>query len=94
MQTELAGEGVQILGINKIGAESGNGATCDGRDIPWLQDRVDDDVWELWQVTYRDVLILDADNRLIAVYNLTANNLADAASYDALKMMLQTAAAP
>ena len=93
MQTELAGADVQILGINKIGAESGNSTACDGRDIPWLQDRVDDEVWALWQITYRDVLILDADNRLIATYNLTEHNLADQASYDALKMMLQTAAA-
>ena len=94
MQTELAGEGVQILGVNRIGAESGNGTNCDGRDIPWLQDRAGDDVWDLWQITYRDVLILDADNKPVATYNLTANDLGVAANYEALKMMLRDAAAP
>ena len=85
---------MQILGINRIGAESGNAIACDGRDIPWLQDRAGDKVWGLWDVTYRDVLILDADNRLVGTYSLTEHNLSDQDSYDELKAMLQAAAAP
>lgn len=94
MQTELAGTGTDILGVNQIGAESGNNANCDGRDIPWLQDDVDERVWDLWTVTYRDVYILNADNELVAVYNLTTHNLAEAADYAELKAMIEAAAAP
>ena len=74
-------------------AASGNAIACTDRDIPWLQDSLDEQVWTQWQVTYRDVIILDENNELIGVYNLTEHNLADASSYDELKLMLETAAA-
>ena len=94
MQTELAGTGIRLLGVNQISASSGNAAACTGKDIPWLQDSMDVQAWTKWDVTYRDVCILDENNELIGVYNLTQHNLADASSYDELKLMLETAAAP
>ncbi len=94
MQIELAGTGVELLGVNQISASSGNAVACTDRDIPWLQDSMAEQVWTKWQVTYRDVIILDENNELIGVYNLTEHNLADASSYDELKLMLETAAAP
>jgi len=94
MQTELAGTNVQILGVNQIGAETGNIAACDGRDIPWLQDTFAENAWALWTVTYRDVYILGPDNELVGVYNLTEHDLSNAADYAELKTMLMTAAAP
>ena len=97
MQTDLdtnhPGLGIQILGINKEGEESGNGLATAGRDIPWLQDVDADqngqsDVWTDWKVTSRDVVILDANNVQVGVYNLTLNSLYYQANYDTLKQML------
>ena len=58
------------------------------RVLPWLQETGDPDVWKSWAVTYRDVVILDADNQKVAVYNLTEHDLADSANYATLKSML------
>ena len=93
MQKELDAEGlavpVQILGINAVGAESGNDVMCDGRDLPWLQDTAGEQVWQSWNVTYRDVVILNPQNERVAVYNLTTHDLATPANYDTLKSMLR-----
>ena len=94
MQIELAGTGIKLLGVNQLGAEHGNAAACNERDIPWLQDNFATLAGDSWQVTYRDVRILDANNELIAIYNLTTNDLGDPSNYDELKALLQTAAAP
>ncbi len=97
MQTDLdtnhAELGIQILGVNKEGEESGNGLATAGRDAPWLQDVDADsnglsDVWTDWKVTARDVIILDANNVQVGVYNLTVNSLYFQANYDTLKQML------
>jgi hypothetical protein len=39
-------------------------------------------------VTWRDVVILDAQNRRVGVYNLTQHNLQTPANYDSLKAMI------
>ena len=83
---------VRILGVNGIGEESGNAAVCVGRSIPWLQDEAAVDVYTSWAVTYRDVIILDAENKVAGIYNLTSNDLGVSANYDALKAMLIHAA--
>lgn len=82
-----------ILGVNDIGFESGNEDITDGRDLPWLQATTDEDVWQDWGVTYRDVWVLDAENVPVGVFNVTGNSLADAANYDALKQLFLDAAA-
>jgi hypothetical protein len=41
-----------------------------------------------WFAAYRDVIILDADNRRAAVYNLTTYDLSNEANRDALKQLL------
>jgi hypothetical protein len=79
---------IQILGVNAVGAESGNEAMCEGRVLPWLQDSTSTNVWGLWNVTYRDVVVLSADNVKIAVFNLTTYDLADSANYAALEKIL------
>lgn len=83
---------VQILGVNDIGFESANDQMTDGRDLPWLQATVEQDVWELWGVTYRDVWVLDADNVPVGVFNVTSNNLGDPTNYETLKQMFLDAA--
>lgn len=91
MQQELEAEApgeVHILGVNEIGLEAGTPLMTAGRSLPWLQDTSDARVWERWQVTVRDVVVLDGKNHRRLVFNLTANNLADPANYAALKQAL------
>jgi hypothetical protein len=63
-----------------------------GRTLPWLQDTIQDGVWTRWNVVYRDFRILDSQNQLYAVYNLTDHDLSDPANRDALKQLLLQAA--
>jgi hypothetical protein len=60
-------------------------------DLPILQDTAAAAVWTAWAVTYRDVVILDRDNRQVTVYNLTVNDLSNPANYDTLKTLLRAA---
>lgn len=76
---------VQILGINQAGYEIGNQTITADRDIPWLQDTEDVDAWGLWEVTYRDVYLLDQSLTLRGIYNLSQNNLNEEATYAELK---------
>lgn len=83
---------VHILGVNAAGEEADNALVCAGRLLPWLQDTPAQSVWGAWHVTYRDVVILDRENRVLQVYNLTAHNLGDPASYNELRDILLAAA--
>lgn len=73
-----------ILGVNGIGYESGNPTITEGRDLPWLQDTPEADVWTAWGIAYRDVVVLDADGVVVGVYNLTAHDLGVPDNYDEL----------
>lgn len=84
---------VEILGVNRISDEAYNSLVQRPSNIlPWLQDTQAQDVWERWAIDYRDVLILDAFNRPITRYNLTANDLLSPAKRQALKQLLLDAA--
>lgn len=74
--------------MNAVGYEAGNDAMTAGRTLPWLQDRVGVDVWRSWAVEYRDVIILDAANRRVGVYNVTLHNLDDPVHQAELKQRL------
>ncbi|HMY15146.1 MAG TPA: hypothetical protein PKA58_02405 [Polyangium sp.] len=86
------GKRVQFLGVNEAGLEAGNAAMTNGRMLPWLQDTTGQQVWKNWAVTFRDVVVLDAENKPIAVYNVTTYNLGDPTNYAALKQILLDAA--
>ena len=92
MQTELDALGltvpVQIVGVNEAGYESGNASITLGRDLPWLQDTTTVNAWGLWQVNYRDVVIVDPNNVYVDTFNLTTNPISDPAQYDTLKQLL------
>ncbi len=77
-----------MLGINGVGYESGNATITEGRDLPWLQDTPETEVWALWSIAYRDVVVLDEEGVVVAVYNLTNHDLADSDNYDALRSLL------
>lgn len=100
MQNDLDGTiDVQILGVNKIGYEYANDAMTSGRDIPWLQDVDSDDngssdVWTSWDVRWRDVVILDAENAKVGTFNLAVHDLQVSDDYNALRQMLVDAAVP
>lgn len=88
---------IELLGVNFWGQEPGNASATQGRDIPMLQDEDTDsngvsDVWNLWDVEYRDVVIVDGSNTKVGTYNLTTYNLADEDSYAGLHEMLVDAA--
>lgn len=78
--------------MNGIGHDAANASMCDGRDIPWLQDVPTEDVWNAWSIAYRDVVILDIENRVIDVFNVTNRDLEDPAHYEDLKKRLTDAA--
>ena len=85
---------ISILGVNETGQESENALICQGRTIPWLQDNPTQNAWGNWHVNWRDVVVLDGENHVIAVYNLTSYNLADPANYTYLRDLLVQAATP
>jgi hypothetical protein len=83
---------VQIHGINAAGYESGNATFTADADIPWLQDVDSDsnsvsDVWDEWNISYRDVIILDEENKVAGVFNLTTYDLSNPNNYNALGLM-------
>ena len=96
MQDELDAEDLALevrnLMVNQQGAEAGIPSACMGRDLALLQDTESAQAYESWYVTYRDVVILDAQDRVVGIYNLTENNLADSGNYEVLKSFLRQAA--
>ena len=84
---------ILIFGVNQDGHQSGNAAICQGRTLPWLQDVPAVNAWEMWHVTYRDVVVLDSDGKVFRIYNLSLpNDLGVQAKYDELKAILLDAA--
>lgn len=91
LETDDPNTVIRILGVNQVGAESGNAAACAGKVLPWLQETADHPVWVPWDVTYRDVIILDGRNRKVGTYNLTEHDLSDPGNRLVFKGMLQSA---
>ena len=83
---------IHILGVNEAGHESGIPAMIFGTTIPLLQDVPIVNAWASWHVTFRDVIVLDAENNTSFTYNLTEHNLSDSSSYAQLKGQLLEAA--
>lgn len=88
----LAGMDVTIFGINGVGLESGNAAVCEGRDIGWLQDVEAQQVWTAWGIAFRDLVILDENNVVLAIYNLSSHNLNEPMYYDEAYALFEAAA--
>jgi predicted transcriptional regulator len=77
-----------LLSVNEAGLEAGNAGFVLGKTTPLLQDTAATDAWGLWQVEYRDVVVLDAEGRRRSVQNLTTNDLSVTANFAALKQLL------
>lgn len=84
---------MNILGVNEWGAEAANDTITDGRDLPWLQETGEEQVWAPWGITYRDVVILDGENLYFGAYNLTSNDLRGPAARNELLDLFRDAAA-
>ena len=85
---------IEIVGINIPNDAQDNPAAISGQTLAWLQDSLDatQSAWTNWQVTWRDVRIIDPSNKLIAVYNLTEHDLLNPTNYLALKRTFLQAA--
>lgn len=91
---------IQIVGLNEFGQDpaGANDLMMANRTTPWLQDgdsngNQTSDVWyDRWDVTYRDVMILNGQNEMVDVYNLTSNDLGVAANYATMRDKLLDAA--
>lgn len=92
MKAEKPDLNVEILGINQIGAERSNTLVTQSSHLAWLQDTLQENVWNRWRVTYRDVQVLDAENRLAGVLNLTTHDLGVSTNRQALAQILRNAA--
>ena len=85
MQDELAAEypnlNITILSINMIGAESGVALIPATDHLPIYNDDTNTNIWSNWGGGWRDVYILNQQNEIYTIYNLTQNNLAPGQGY-------------
>jgi len=78
--------------VNRSNMALYNSLMTANRTLPWLQDTLQDAVWNSWQVSYRDVRILDAQGRLYGVFNLTEHDLSSEGNQATLQELLLGAA--
>ena len=88
----LSTYGIPIIGINKIGAETGLADVALISVLPVVADSNDDLLWDAWEGSWRDVIILDENNYKYASYNLLENSLAVPENYATLKQLFIDAA--
>jgi hypothetical protein len=88
-RTFAATMAIQILAVNKIGAEAGSAGMVAGTDLPCVQDTAAAGVQTMWTASDGDVVVLDEDNVPVATYNVLANDLNVAANRDELKELLR-----
>jgi hypothetical protein len=82
---------VRVIGVNQTGQEAWNAVAVEGNLAPWLQD-ADNAVWGSWEAAWRDVVVLDTENRKVAVFNLFEHDLSNRDDYAALRALLLAAA--
>lgn len=83
---------IEIVGVNAVGRESANALITSTRTLPWLQDTAQAHLWESWEVGYRDVRILDPENRLAAIFNVTSQDLGIPENREQIKQLFLSAA--
>jgi hypothetical protein len=57
-----------------------------------VEDTSSDAIWSQWNAVWRDVIILDGDNQIVDVYNLTSFDLSNPTNYDTLRQLFIDAA--
>jgi hypothetical protein len=79
---------VEIVGINVKSDVAYNGSYTVGIALPWLQDTAEQNVWTFWNARWRDVRIVDSQNRLLAIYNVDDHDLSIPDNFQTLKQLL------
>lgn len=92
LNKNLPSSKVNILAINEVGEDSANDVAAALSDLPLLQDTRSEDVWGNWDVTWRDVQVVDTDGVVTDILNLTSNDIDETQNYDNLKSMIVNAA--
>ena len=75
---------ISLLSINKIAAESGVASFNTTHNLPMVQDETALGILSDWGAVWRDVYILNENNELVLVYNLTQYSLSDSNNYNTL----------
>ena len=92
LQEQYPSLDIQIIGVNENGFSSGNSSVAAAASLPLIQDNATDQIWSTWGVTFRDVVILNEDNQIVATFNLTQYSLGNSTNYNNLKSLLVTEA--
>ena len=79
---------LRAFGVNGAEYATGNADAVAGRKLPWLQDQARRSVWTSWRAEWRDVVVLDAQNRRVAVYPVMEKSLDDPTNRAELKQLL------
>ena len=75
---------IEIFAINMIGTSSGASIFTSALNLPMVQDDSSLGIWSDWGAQWRDVYILNENNELVLVYNLTQYSLFNSSNYDTL----------
>jgi hypothetical protein len=86
--------GIEILGVNIIGGESGNPLLTSLVDLPWLQDDSSTEVADLWGAAQREMVLLDEENLPIHRHDLTQHDICASAEASALLNLLVSSVSP
>ena len=85
---------IEIFAINKPGTSTGIQSFNASLNLPMIQDDSAVGIWNDWGAAWRDVYILDENNELVLVYNLTTYNLSNTSDYNTLMQHFIDAATP
>jgi len=77
-----------IVAVNHDDARAGLDTLVSEGDLPILQDTAAGDLWGAWEVTWRDLIVLDPRGERVGVLNLTEHDLADEEHLQTLEALL------
>ena len=88
------GPAISIIAINEAGygTPSNYEATGAKGSLPVLQDEAEINMWDSWEVVYRDVIVLNACGEKVGTFNLTSKSIQTEDNYAELKEMMLEAA--
>ena len=80
---------VKIAGINGLDYIEGEiSGMIQNRVLPWAQDNEDSHVWDTWNITLRDFIVLDINGDFFYKINLTDVDPSIESNYENLKQLL------
>ena len=80
---------IKIAGINGLDYIEGEiSGMIQNRVLPWAQDNEDSHVWDTWNITLRDFIVLDINGDFFYKINLTDVDPSIESNYENLKQLL------